>query len=298
MNEKDAIKLSRTGLIALGAFLALSLIFAFVREPISQFNIWCLAMTGEITITKSKEPELPKAVVVRKEMFKEANKINKVKVPPKPQKNEHLSRTRPAEKGLYIAADTKEPEKATIFVHEKENISLYPQNWHGSDDLSFRCRVTRQATGFNVVVVVKDDILWAQNEQVQHMNDCVEIYFDVRPSNTRGQDEYECGVCHALIVPYFGPPSRANTMTLNFKGKDEKLPAGVWVKSSEIKNFGYRVEAFFPFSMFPNLPEDEFNFDIGVIDYDDKTNYTQMVWSGTKENYRGTMWFGRMKKAQ
>lgn len=298
MNEKDNKRLSRTCFIALGAFLVLSLIFAFFRDPIGQFNIWCLAMTGEITVSNEPAKALPREVVVRQEMVREANKINKVKTPPKPQKNEHQTRKRPPEQGVYLTASTADSTKGTYFVGKKDNVVLNPQNWGGPDDLSYRFRLTRQNNGFHVVVVVKDNKLVATNDRVQYQNDCVEIYFDVRPKDKRGKDDYEAGVCHALIVPYFGKPKNANTMVFNYKGKDEKMPDGCWVKSNEVKGFGYRVEAFFPFTMFPKPPEEEFNFDIGVIDYNDDSHFCQMVWSGTKENYRGPMWFGRMKKAE
>jgi len=294
MDQKARQKISRTCFAALLAFLAMSFVFAMERDLISQINLWFLSMTGEVTITPSTEVAPPPEMTFRQEKLKEANKINKV-TPPKPKPAQAVARKRPAEQGYYTVADSIDPDRATIYVHKKDNLVLNANNWKGPDDLSYRCRLSREAKGFLVTVVIKDNTLWAKNGQVQHQNDCVEIYFDVRPEKQRGKPTYENGVYHALIVPWYGAKANANTMIFHF-GDDKPMPPGCWIKSNELPNFGYRVDAYFPFSMFAYPPGDEFNFDIGVIDYDDATHFKQMVWSGIAENYSNPQFFGKMKK--
>ena len=296
-NEKKSISVTAFSFVAV--FLIIAMIFIFGRQYIAGFNIWCLAMTGEVTIRPAEVSPIPESVKIQQQMVKQANTINKTKAPEaKAQSSStsaYASRKRPAENGFYATEDNKEAPEATITVNSKDHVVLGPQNWKGEKDLSYRARLYRQEKGFLVVVVVTDDIRWAKVSSAQHQNDCVEIYFDVRPKDKRGKYPYEPGVYHALIVPCFGDKKNADTMVFH-SDKDEPMPEGCTVKSAVIEG-GYRLEAFFPFTMFKYQPEEEFNFDIGVIDYDDESNLSQMVWSGTEDNYKDALWFGRMKPA-
>jgi|GEM_PF-3358123 len=297
MDQQRRQKISRTCFLALVIFLGMAFVFAMGRNVISQINIWLLTLTGEVTIIPSSEKPIDPELVFQQQKLQEANKLNKVTAPVK-QQSPQANRKRPVEQGYYTTPEDHDPDELSIIsVSKKQNLALNPENWRGPDDLSFRCRLIREKAGFRVIVVVKDDILWAKNDKIQHMNDCVEIYFDVRPGKKRGQSAYEKGVYHALIVPWYGNPANANTMIFHFKN-DEKMPDGCWVKSSGIKDFGYRVEVYFPFSMFAYPPDEEFNFDVGVIDFDSSNSgkMKQMVWSGTKDNFGDALWFGHMKR--
>ena len=304
MESFEERKIKRTCVIAAVVFVTLSLLFSFGRNAIERFNLQCLALTGEVKLrgeTELRDERRQQEIRDQKDMFKQAVQI--IKQPSKPAAKTTAKaapkpvvtvRTKPPEDGFYATRSSGESTLPTITVDSKDKVVLNPQNWRGPEDLSFKARLTRLDDGFHVVVLVKDDVRWAKDPKVHHRNDCVEIYFDLRPKNTRGTGEYEAhSVRHALIVPYFGIKGIADTMIFHFKN-DEPMPQGCWVKSSPTDT-GYRVEAFFPFKMFNARIEDEFNFDIGVIDYDGEGNFSQMVWSGVPDNYKDPRWFGRMK---
>ncbi len=294
MDEKEKRIISTTAFSFFIIFVVIAMIFIFGRQYIGAFNYWCLIMTGEVTPRPVDVNQIPEDVKIQQQQFQKANNMNKVDAPAQEATNQHVSRKTPAENGTYSTPETdKTDDSSIIAVGSNDKVVVGSNNWHGKEDLSFKVRLFRQEKGFLVVVMVTDDILWAENENVQHQNDCVEIYFDVRPPKQRGKDKYEPGVYHALIVPCFGMKKNANTMIFHFEN-DEPMPEGCRVKTNTTAD-GYRVEAFFPFTMFKYEPEDEFNFDIGVIDYDYSGNYSQMVWSGSSENYKGAMWFARMK---
>ena len=296
MDEKEKKVISTTAFSFFMLFVVIAMVFILARNYIAGFNVWCLAMTHEITIAPPDPNQVPEQVKIKQQQFKQANTINKVKAPAPAAVNQHATRKTPPEKGTYTTSSSESDDTSTIFVGSKAKIVNNPQNWKDTNDLSYRAKLFRLEKGFLVIVVVKDDVLWAKDESIQHQNDCVEIYFDVRPKDTRGKDKYEPGVYHALIVPCFGMKKNANTMIFHFD-KDDPMPPGCYVKSNVVPE-GYRVEAFFPYTMFKYQPEEEFNFDIGVIDYDGNGNFCQMVLSGSAENYKGAMWFGKMKPAK
>ncbi len=297
MDEKERRRLSLTSFIALFVFLALAITFSFGRSLIERINLSFLTLTGEVKIVATKPDSVIKQkVVAKKKIFQTAKKLIKVKS--KKVSSKKISRKRPPEKGFYITSETTDRSSTLIKVGSKDHCVTGAQNWKDTDDLSYKCMLEKKENGFLVMVAVKDNIRWAKDENIQYRNDCIEIYFDVRPLKNRGNIKYEDrAVYQATVVPFYGMPKNSNTMTLRTAGKKIKVPDGCWVKSNAIPG-GYKVEAFFPFSIFKYKPDDEFNFDIGIIDYDGNNSLTQMVWSGIKENYNNASYFGRMKPAK
>jgi hypothetical protein len=148
-----------------------------------------------------------------------------------------------------------------------------------------------------VTVEVNDDCLEG-NGASPWQNDSVELYFDLRPSKTRGKDKYEKGVFQAIAVPCFAERG-ADKVSFYFGGGSPLSVPGTRMKSWINKGQGYGVSVFFPYEglkKYHLMPEDEFNFDIAINDSDNNGKRSQMMWSGTVHNCRGPKFFGRFKK--
>lgn len=303
MYEIEKKKLSLTSSIAFFVFLLMAVAFAFGRNIIEKVNLFALTLTGEVKISEAKpDAEIKKQVVEKRTKFKSAQNLMRVsaqqvkkQVAPPAQV---VKRQRPAENGFYVSTATTDHAPAIISVGSKQNITINPANWSGEDDLSYRCKLEKKDDGFQVTLAVRDNVLWAKNPDVDYKNDCIEIYFDVRPDKDRGKPGYEArAVYQCTAIPFFGTPKRANTLTLRTGGQTVPTPRECVVRSNATPG-GYSISVFIPFSIFKYKPGEEFNFDIGIIDYDADNNMTQMVWSGTAENHRDPTYFGRMKPAK
>ncbi|MBN2641990.1 MAG: hypothetical protein JXR78_10065 [Victivallales bacterium] len=303
MYEIEKKKLSLTSYIAFLVFLLMAVTFAFGRNIIEKVNLFALTLTGEVKISQAPpDAKIKKEVIEKRTKFKSAQNLmrastKKIKQQKAPAA-QAVKRKRPAENGFYVTDATTDHTSAIINVGSKQNITLNSNNWSGEDDLSFRCKLEKKHDGFQVTLAIKDNVLWAKNANVDYRNDCIEIYFDVRPDKDRGKPGYETrAVYQCTAVPFFGTPRRANTLTLRTGGQAVPTPQECVVRSNATPG-GYSISVFIPFSVFKYKPGEEFNFDIGVIDYDADNNMTQMVWSGTKENYMNPTYFGRMKPAK
>jgi hypothetical protein len=199
-----------------------------------------------------------------------------------------------ARRGLYsLGAEGGAPE-TLLALGSRSQITSGGESWQGPADSSAEARVTRTDAGILVEVAVTDDRVRADGDRPWQC-DSVEMYFDLRPTETRGKGRYEKGVFQLIAVPDVGREGR--TALHFFPGKDRGVPGRR--ASSEVTAAGYTVEVFLPAEGIERrhlVPGDEFNFDFGVNDADaEAKRETQLMWSGTGKNHRDPAAFGRLR---
>jgi hypothetical protein len=309
--EAERKSLSRYAGAALLCFLGLALLFIFFKGPVTAAAKFLLLYSGEISPARPKVSEAPalQADKLLIEQAKELNKKEKIslskKKPEPAQKTAaapvqtaetHKGRTAPALTGYYTLGDKVKDNSGAMAVNTRERVVYKPENWSGPDDCSAMAWLDKSDKGITVFVEVTDDKLVADSKQPWE-NDAVELYFDLRPKNSRGEDKYDKGVFQLIAVPCFSKTmaNRANF----YGGGSAPLPVpGVKVQSKVIPK-GYIMQIFLPYEGLKSVhyaPGDEFNFDFAVDDNDgDQSKRKQIMWSGTSDNCKGAKWFGRMK---
>ncbi len=182
----------------------------------------------------------------------------------------------------------------TLTVSQESQVVDGVDTWYGPVDCSAKAWLSRGADGITVTVEVTDDQLWTDSD-VTYECDSVELYFDVRPANTRGTGYYDRGVFQLIIVPGCGEQDDRMAFYHGEGDAAWAVVAGVTTTSRRMDSKGYCVEAFLPFEGFKEnhfVPEVQFNFDLGVNDGDAGPRESQIIWHGTGENWSDPSDFG------
>lgn len=152
------------------------------------------------------------------------------------------------------------------------------------NDASATAYLAMTPTRLIVRVKVKDDNLQTSNE-VAHQNDSVELYFDFREKAKRGKDYYNRGVFQIIAVP------ETNVVAWN-QGPDTELE-DVIIRDTKVTSVltddGYIVTFDFPLVNFEEnhvIPSKDFNFVVGLNDYDEGEDAVQIMSSGTEDNWQ------------
>ncbi len=234
---------------------------------------------------------------------------------------------RPAAEGAQEAEEAEEvdsPEAptdsstgkgaVTILIDSAEQVVNGKDAWDGKADCSATVRLSRNDKGITVIVDVVDDTISTKAE-AGHENDSVELYFDVRPDDSRGQGVYEIGVFQMIVVPGLASEARSvgaspdvsdSARVDGSSGRPDGAALRVswhqsgtgaysdWVEVpgakavSRMLQDGYQVEVFLPqegFAKNHHPPGETFNFAVGINDSDGDTRDSQLMSSGTNENW-------------
>ena len=123
----------------------------------------------------------------------------------------------------------------------------------------------------------------------------MELYFDVRPVGERGKETYTKGVFQIVAAPATDD-NIFSTIAFYPHSSISSVP-GTRITSTVLPNKGYRLEIFLPFKGLKSnhhQPGNTFNFTFGVNDADGNGHKTQIMWSGTGQNYADARLFGRL----
>ncbi|MGD9498435.1 MAG: GDSL-type esterase/lipase family protein, partial [Armatimonadota bacterium] len=156
--------------------------------------------------------------------------------------------------------------------------------WRGESDLSARFSVTRQPERLRFEVHVTDDDITVADLTDPSRGDSVELYLDLRGPREQGQPLYSPDVLTLQVIPPVAP-GQTRWRSLN------PLPADLRDMSvlGALAERGYRVRVEVPLAAIEarcGAAWEGVGFDVGINDADDGgTRRSQMMWSGTAENY-------------
>ena len=179
---------------------------------------------------------------------------------------------------------TRQPSAGSALVLRDSTQAVHGRSaWGGPSDCSARATVTRAGDTLVVDVVVTDDSIRTDGGSAWE-SDGVEVYLDTRAGSS--DHSYGAGVAQIACVPHLDSATVSVTCRPAIGG-----PA-VAASCQKLQR-GYRMQV----RVAPvSRPGKEFRLDIGVNDNDGRgARETQLMWSGTADNWNDTRCFGRMK---
>lgn len=157
--------------------------------------------------------------------------------------------------------------------------------WRGEADLSARFRVTRQPERLRFEIHVTDDDVTVADLMDPSRGDSVELYLDLRDRRHQGQPVYSPDVLALQVIPPAAHGGRARWRSMHELPRDLRDISVLAAQSED----GYRVRVELPLRAIEarrGAGWDGLGFDLGINDADDGgTRKSQMMWSGTAENY-------------
>ncbi|MGC9319092.1 MAG: GDSL-type esterase/lipase family protein [Armatimonadota bacterium] len=157
--------------------------------------------------------------------------------------------------------------------------------WRGEDDLSARFRVTRQSESLRFEIHVTDDDVTVADLTDPSRGDSVELYLDLRDGRHQGQPVYSSDVLALQVIPPADHGSQARWRSMHAVPRDLRDISVLAAQSQD----GYRVRVELPLRAIEARRGANWGglgFDLGINDADDGgTRKSQMMWSGTGENY-------------
>jgi len=198
-------------------------------------------------------------------------------------------------KGFYFTGPGKILPECALRIYRKEqcaNLSgVTSEFWSGPEDCSALAWVVRTDEGFLIRIQVTDDKHVTGDKQ-PHLNDSVELYFDVRDAD-RGVHYYERGVFQLLLAPN----RESGEVTFSYSNDEAVVPGAKAV--CVFRGSSYELKIFIPFEGLKeahHVPGSPFNFDIGINDADEPGKRdTQMMWAGSFANFMDARCFGWMR---
>ena len=174
-----------------------------------------------------------------------------------------IRRIRPRATGHYVENEGKLPEDVRMRLQYGRQV------------------VSREEDGLRFHVDVVDDTLKAPSRK-PWLNDAVEIFLDIRPPGSRGENKQESGWFQVIAVPEIGQ-TMPNSLHYYAAGEERKTPQWMTMESGVIAE-GYWLEIYMPYdgleAAHGRVPE-EFRFEYAVDDADgQEAPTTQMAWSG------------------
>lgn len=289
-------------------FILLGFSFATFRGYVSRVNRALLYSSGEV---KAYKPQKDQKAVELEKIIKQSKDVTKIITGKAPapakkgststsQKTYHAGRKEPPKEAFYVESDLEEdsdvPQDALLYITEQKQAVYHPEAWDGQTDCAAVAWVKRMSDGLLVTVEVTDDEFKADASQPWEC-DSVELYFDFRPKDKRGQNNYERGVFQAIALPCFAKKN-PNTVSFYAGGGEVRPVPGAKAKSYiRPDGKGYTLKVFLPFSGIKAnhyMPSSDFSFDFAINDSDTGSR-SQHMWSGTVDNCRAPQYFGHMK---
>lgn len=156
--------------------------------------------------------------------------------------------------------------------------------WQGEDDLSGRFRTTVVDDVLRIEVQVVDDVLTVADLSDPSRGDSVEVYLDLRPRGEQGRPVYTEDVLALQVIPPSGEGAEARWRNMH------ALPTDLvdLRVEAELGEDGYRVEIDLPLSAIVARRGEDWGgigLDVGINDADHGSRKSQMMWTGTGENY-------------
>jgi hypothetical protein len=166
--------------------------------------------------------------------------------------------------------------------------------WDGPEDASAAFVIAQDADTFHVQVEVTDDHIVREGSIIPAFNDCVELFFDLRPLAERGKPFYTPQVFLVFISPPGRKPGDLKVIPLD-------APAGVtdqWQVQATRSKAGYTIAVAIPRGFLEGVaggPLTSFGFDVAVDDADTAgERQTQLMWVGTEHNFGNPRGFGEI----
>ncbi len=194
---------------------------------------------------------------------------------------------------IYVLNCNAEDKRINLSLDRKEQVVMGKENWNGTKDCAATANLVLKENGLEISVFVTDDNLVA-NHPSFYQNDGVEIYLDLRPYRFRGENYYSQGVLKMNLIPGFSK-THPNEIDYYPKRYPVKIP-GIQV-NSKTTNTGYMISVFIPqkglkanYGMLRN----NFRFDLGINDTDNRKRETQIMWHGNANNWDNPANFGEI----
>jgi hypothetical protein len=176
---------------------------------------------------------------------------------------------------------------------------MVPENWEGTEDLSFQWKACRSGNKLYFLFEVRDHILVEPATQPNsYLNDCVEIMLD--PWNLEGSrfSVTDAGkVLHGYEMHFL--PAAPNHVFL-----DDSLAPGYPMEAAQDDLFrrewrgevacartpwGYQLEIGFEVPGFKITPGTVMGLDVDICDDDGEGRKSLLIWSGTENEFWLTM---------
>jgi hypothetical protein len=171
------------------------------------------------------------------------------------------------------------------------SVVLGREQWEGKDDLSADVWLSRTETDLRVQVRVHDDQLVRDFHRDPFENDCVELYFDLRPEREQGRLFYGARTFGVFVKP--PTPAFPDPETVPLSPLPQEAKA-LWCLG-QLELDGYSVEVHVPLTAFrangKQLPR--FGFDLAVDDADEPGwRQTELLWAGQPDDAVNPSSFG------
>jgi len=179
------------------------------------------------------------------------------------------------------------PGAAAISANTKKQVVMGKSAWQGENDCSATATLAKIAGNLVVTVNVTDD--YTSREGCEpYEKDGVELFLDLRRDKQRGKSFYDKGAFQVIVVP---PKEDGKAKIYWYQGEGEApyvAVPGTIATYVKTKN-GYQITVSFPLKGLEKKHYplgDTLNFAFGVNDVDKSGVRTQIVSSGSENNYQ------------
>ena len=174
----------------------------------------------------------------------------------------------------------------SVSVNTKKQLVIGRGEWAGPADCSAVATLAKTADALIVSINVKDDYIFKSGGE-PYDEDSIELYFDVRPGKSRGKPYYAKGAFQ-MVVELPKKDGEAKIHWYQGEGEDSYAAVpnakAVYAKTAD----GYKLTVTLPLEGIKKAHGPlghTFNFAFGVNDVDKNGIRTQIMSSGTSENY-------------
>ena len=174
----------------------------------------------------------------------------------------------------------------SVSVNTKKQLVMGRGKWAGPADCSAVATLRKTSDALIVSINVKDDCI-SKSGGEPYENDSVELYFDVRPGKSRGRSYYSTGAFQVVVeLPEKDGEAKIHWYQGNGEDSYAAVPdaKAVYAKTAD----GYNVTVTLPLEGIKKAHGPlghTFNFAFGVNDVDKDGVRSQIMSSGTSENY-------------
>jgi len=176
----------------------------------------------------------------------------------------------------------------------RPNLVVGANAWGGEEDASGEFSVARDEDTFYLFVNVTDNHLSPTGSNIWAFNDCLELYFDLRPPAQRGQPvcSQQNLLLFVILPPAEGVPAILQPLDVQPPGLNQAQVR--YTRTAE----GYQVQVGIPFQVLQRVagqPLESFGFDL-VMDDSDVAGQrkTQLAWAGYANNFLNPRAFGEV----
>ncbi|NLC56945.1 MAG: hypothetical protein GX774_08930 [Armatimonadetes bacterium] len=175
-----------------------------------------------------------------------------------------------------------------------ERVLLGARQWRSLADLSGRFQVEYAKDALLLTVTVRDDRLQRSYQREPHQSDGVELYLDLRPPGAQGRPYWDEGVLGLCFRP--ATTAREEPAWSSLEPLPPSLPP-IGLESTRRAD-GYEIRVRLPLALLRRYlapGQQTIGFDLALNDADDPWGrQSQMVWSGTVDNYLDPSAFGAL----